>query len=40
MIKLSKNVVVSVFVGMAFLLSLMALPAVAQDLEKKYAPIV
>lgn len=40
MIKLSKNVVVSAFVGMAFLLSLMALPAVAQDLEKKYAPIV
>ena len=40
MIKLSKNVVVSVFVGMAFLLSLMALPAAAQDLEKKYAPIV
>ncbi|UCE40883.1 MAG: hypothetical protein JSV17_15780 [Candidatus Aminicenantes bacterium] len=40
MIKLSKNVVVSVFVGMSFLLTLMALPAVAQDLEKKYAPIL
>jgi hypothetical protein len=38
--KLSKNVVVSIFAGMAFLLSLMALPASAQDLEKKYAPIV
>jgi hypothetical protein len=38
--KLSKNVVVSVFVGAAFLLSLMALPSAAQDLEKKYAPIL
>jgi len=40
MIKFSKNSIVSVFAGMVFLLSLMALPATAQDLEKKYAPIV
>ncbi len=40
MVKVSKNVVVSLFVGSAFLLSLMALPAAAQDLEKKYEPIV
>ncbi len=35
MIKLSKNVAVSVFVGMAILLSMMALPAAALDLEYK-----
>ena len=35
MIKLSKNVAVSVFVGMAILLSMMALPATALDLEYK-----
>ena len=40
MTKLSKNVVLSLFVGMVFLLSLMAIPAAAQDLEKKYAPIL
>ena len=40
MIKSTRNVVVSAFIGMAFLLTLMALPAAAQDLEKKYAPIV
>ncbi len=40
MIKLSRNAVVSVFVGMAFVMSLIALPAAAQDLEKKYAPIL
>jgi hypothetical protein len=40
MIKLTKNSVASIFVGMAFLLTLMTLPAAAQDLEKKYAPIV
>lgn len=40
MIKSTRNVVVSAFVGMAFLLSLVALPTAAQDLEKKYAPIV
>jgi hypothetical protein len=40
MIKLSKNVVVSILVGTVFMLSLMTLPATAQDLEKKYAPIL
>ncbi len=40
MIKLSKNSIVSVFAVTTFLLSLMTLPAAAQDLEKKYAPIV
>lgn len=40
MIKLNRNAVVSAFVGMAFLLTLVVLPAAAQDLEKKYAPIV
>jgi hypothetical protein len=40
MIKLSKNVVVSVFAGMALLLSVMTLPALSQDLEKKYEPIL
>lgn len=40
MIKLSKNSILSVIAGMVFLLSLMTLPAAAQDLEKKYAPIV
>ena len=40
MIKSTRNVAVSTFIGMAFLLTLMALPAAAQDLEKKYAPIV
>ena len=40
MLKLSKNSVVSLFVGMTFLLSLVTLPATAEDLEKKYAPIV
>jgi len=38
--KLSKNSVVSFFVGMAFLMCVLSLPATAQDLEKKYAPIV
>lgn len=40
MIKSSKNVVASVFIGVAFLMALITLPAAAQDLEKKYAPIV
>lgn len=38
--KLPKNSIVFVFAGMAFLLSLMTLPAAAQDLEKQYAPIL
>ncbi len=40
MIKSSKNVVIPVFIGMVFLMALMTLSATAQDLEKKYAPIV
>jgi hypothetical protein len=40
MLKLSKNAVVSLFVGMAFLLGLMTINAAAEDLEKKYAPIL
>ena len=40
MIKISKNSVLSLFIGMAFFLSFMASPVAAQDLEKKYAPIV
>jgi len=38
--KLSKNSIVTLFAGMAFLMSLMTLPTAAQDLEKKYAPIL
>jgi len=40
MIKSSKNVVVSAFIGVAFMMALISLSAAAQDLEKKYAPIV
>ena len=40
MIKLSKNSIVSVIAGIAFLICLLSFPATAQDLEKKYAPIV
>ena len=40
MIKLSKNAIVSVAVGIVFLFCLLSFPAAAQDLEKKYAPIV
>jgi hypothetical protein len=40
MIKSSKNVVVSAFIGVAFMMALITLSAAAQDLEKKYAPIV
>ena len=40
MIKLRKNFVAAACVGVAFLLALMTSPAAAQDLEKKYAPIV
>lgn len=40
MFKLSRNTFVSMIVGGAFLISILALPAAAQDLEKKYAPIV
>jgi hypothetical protein len=40
MIKLSKNSILSLLAGVAFLLALMASPAAAQDLEKKYEPIV
>ena len=40
MIKLSKNSIVSVAVGIVFLICLLSFPAAAQDLEKKYAPIV
>ena len=40
MLKLTRNSVVSLFVGVAFLLSILALPAAAQELEKKYAPIL
>jgi len=40
MIKLSKNSIVSVFAVMAFFICLLSFPATAQDLEKKYAPIV
>ncbi len=40
MIKLSKNSIVSVILGTAFLICLLSFPATAQDLEKKYAPIV
>jgi hypothetical protein len=39
-IKISKNSIVSLFVGTVFLLSLLTFSAAAQDLEKKYAPIV
>jgi len=38
--KLSRKSVISLFAGMAFALAFMASPAAAQDLEKKYAPIV
>ncbi len=40
MIKLSKKSIVSVIAGMTFLICLLSLPVTAQDLEKKYAPIV
>ena len=40
MIKLSKKFILILFVGAAFLFGLMTVPATAQDLEKKYAPIV
>jgi hypothetical protein len=40
MFKLSRNTFVTVIVGGAFLISMLTLPAAAQDLEKKYAPIV
>ena len=40
MIKLSKNSIVSIIAGIAFLICLLSFPATAQDLEKKYAPIV
>ena len=40
MIKLSKISIVSVAVGIVFLISLLSFPATAQELEKKYAPIV
>jgi hypothetical protein len=40
MIKLSKNSIASVFAGMTFFICLLSFPATAQDLEKKYAPIV
>jgi hypothetical protein len=40
MVKLSKNQVLALGAGMALLLALMVSPAAAQDLEKKYEPIV
>lgn len=40
MIRLSKKSVISLMAGMAFILVLMTLPAAAQDLEKKYEPIM
>jgi hypothetical protein len=40
MIKLPKNSIVSVIAGMALLIGMLTVPAAAQDLEKKYAPIV
>ncbi len=40
MIKLSKNSIVSIIAGIALLICLLSFPAIAQDLEKKYAPIV
>lgn len=40
MIKLSKKSIVSIIAGIAFLICLLSFPATAQDLEKKYAPIL
>jgi hypothetical protein len=40
MIKLSRNSFVSLVVGAAFLMGMLAFQAAAQDLEKKYAPII
>lgn len=40
MSKLSKNIALTLGAGMVLLLALMASPAMAQDLEKKYEPIV
>lgn len=40
MINSTKNVSLSIFVVVAVAFSLMTLPAAAQDLEKKYAPIL
>lgn len=40
MIKISKKFYVALFVGTAFLFSLMTMPVAAHDLEKKYAPIL
>ena len=40
MVKLSKNPFVSLIAGVALLMCFLAFPAAAQDLEKKYAPIL
>ena len=40
MFKLSRHSFVCLIAGVALLISMLILPAAAQDLEKKYAPIV
>jgi hypothetical protein len=40
MIKLPKNSIVSVIAGVVFLIGMLTMSATAQDLEKKYTPIV
>ena len=40
MIKLHKKSILSAIAGVVFLIGMLTMPAAAQDLEKKYAPIV
>jgi len=40
MIKLPKNSIVSAIAGVVFLIYMLTIPAAAQDLGKKYAPIL